>query len=195
MPLIVTCPSCRKTLKTPDACAGLRGKCPCCGSIIVAPSNDATNTQLNPPPLESPSILASGPSSPVPVTETDTPAESTASTGHNWAEGNPKGCNIGCLVVAVSVLLFWGGGCCIDMIRYGKYDFKGATTKGYDAIEIGDPIGKAKKILGKNYTVEEGGLDKNTGKRAQLYLVRLEKGYKTTKYLRKCVCFHGKTLS
>lgn len=41
MPIQVTCPSCQTTLKTADASAGKRAKCPKCGGIIQIPAATA----------------------------------------------------------------------------------------------------------------------------------------------------------
>lgn len=38
MPIQITCPSCHKALKAPDALAGKTAKCPACGTLIAVPN-------------------------------------------------------------------------------------------------------------------------------------------------------------
>lgn len=38
MPIQITCPACRKTLKAPDTLAGKNAKCPNCGTLITVPA-------------------------------------------------------------------------------------------------------------------------------------------------------------
>src|SRR5687768_17910710 len=38
MPIEFPCPTCRQQVRTPDAAAGKKGRCPNCGTVVVIPA-------------------------------------------------------------------------------------------------------------------------------------------------------------
>jgi uncharacterized Tic20 family protein len=48
VPIVVTCPSCKARLRTPDAALGKRIRCPCCQTAILVQDSGATDAPADP---------------------------------------------------------------------------------------------------------------------------------------------------
>src|SRR5262245_30094432 len=59
MPIEFPCPTCHQQVRTPDAAAGKKGKCPNCGTIVIIPAP----------------VVALPPASPIPKHQPKTPPE------------------------------------------------------------------------------------------------------------------------
>ncbi len=121
------CPSCRKTIKVPDALAGKQGRCPACGQGLTAPSLAAV--QVEPP---QPQALPGSQPTPPPLP-----------TRHQVVMARIKLALIGVAVLAAAAWAVY------NFVPGVKILPPGTVTQGmYDQIQVGMTSQQVEQVIG-----------------------------------------------